>query len=110
MRNVMMMAALLALCGCTVTKTPEVVGGSKITGVVRLGFNEPALQKAQADMYLAQAAATRQCQAWGYATAEGYGAPIKTCSVISGTQCLNDAVILEYQCRGVAVQPTAAGW
>lgn len=107
MRNVILIAALL-LAGCTVTKDPEVVGGSKITGVVRLGFNDPALLNAQADPYLAQATATRQCQQWGYATAEGYGQPIKTCSVVSGTQCLNESVILEYQCRGFAVPPTSA--
>ena len=108
MRNVILLAALL-LAGCTITKNPEVVGGNKLTGMVRLGFNEPALFNAKADPYLAQATATRQCQEWGFAMAESYGQPIKTCSVISGTQCLNESVILEYQCRGFAV-PQNAGW
>ncbi|HAZ54048.1 MAG TPA: hypothetical protein DCY50_03220 [Franconibacter helveticus] len=108
MRNAILLAALL-LAGCTLTKDPEVVGGNKLTGMVRLGFSDPALFDAKADPYLAQATATRQFQEWGFATAEGYGQPIKTCSVISGTQCLNESVILKYQCRGFAI-PHHSGW
>lgn len=99
------LAAILfvSLTGCTVTKTPEVIGGNQMLGLVQLGYDVPALQRARIDGYLTQATATKQCQAWGYDHAIAYGEPIDTCSVISGTQCLNESVTLNYQCQGVAL-------
>jgi len=102
------LAALLflSLAGCTITKNPEVTGGNQMMGLVQLGFDVPALQRARIDDYLALSTATKQCQNWGYDRAVRYGDPIYTCSVISGTQCLNESVTLNYQCQGVAL-PTA---
>jgi len=88
------------LAGCTIPKTPQVVGGNQSLGLVRLGFDVPALQRAKIDDYLALATATKQCQNWGFDHAVRYGDPITTCSVISGTQCMNESVVLNYQCQG----------
>lgn len=96
---------VLLLTGCTLTKTPEVIGGNQILGLVRLGFDLPVLQRAKIDDYLAQSTAAKQCQNWGYAHAVRFGDPIYTCSVTSGTQCLNESVTLNYQCQGVALTP-----
>ncbi|EKM0527387.1 YecR family lipoprotein [Cronobacter turicensis] len=111
MRKVIIITALLALSGCTITKTPEIVGGSKVTGTVRLGISEQPLQHAKVDNYVAQSMANRQCQDWGYAVAEAYGAPVKTCSVVTGTQCMTESIVLEYQCRGFTINNRAvSGW
>ncbi|EKY3117566.1 YecR-like lipofamily protein [Cronobacter turicensis] len=111
MRKVIFITALLALGGCTITKTPEIIGGSKVTGTVRLGISEQPLQHAIVDNYVAQSIANRQCQDWGYAVAEAYGAPVKTCSVVTGTQCMTESIVLEYQCRGFTINNRAvSGW
>lgn len=96
---------LFTLAGCTITKTPEVVGGNQMLGLVRLGFDVPALQRAKIDDYLAQGTAAKQCQSWGYDHAVRFGDPVTTCSLISGTQCMNESVILNYQCQGALITP-----
>lgn len=101
-------ALLLLLSGCTITKTPTIVDANQTTGTVRLGYNLAPLQKGKVDSYSAVSTATRQCQQWGFATALAYGNPITTCSVVSGTQCLAKSVVLEYQCRGIAINTTTA--
>lgn len=101
-------AVLLLLSGCTITKSPEVVATNPLTGTVRLGYTLAPLQKGKVDSYAANSTATRQCQQWGFATALPYGNPITTCSVITGTQCMAKSVVLEYQCRGIAINSTTA--
>lgn len=101
-------AMLVVLSGCTITKSPDVVDVNQTTGTVRLGYTLAPLQKGKVDSYAANSTATRQCQQWGFATALAYGNPITTCSVISGTQCLAKSVVLEYQCRGIAINTTTA--
>ncbi len=96
--------AAMLLAGCTASKTPVPVKGSEVAGVVRLGFDLAPLQTAKVDTYLAQSAASHQCQQWGYIAASPYGEPIKTCSLSSGALCLNQKVTLEYQCRGIGME------
>lgn len=103
MPKVLLLPLLVLLSGCTICKTPTVVGGNQTTGTVRLGYNLAPLQKGKVNNYLANGTATRQCRQWGFATAQPYGNPISTCSLVSGTQCLKESVILEYQCRGIAI-------
>jgi hypothetical protein len=98
-----LLAAML-LAGCTTNKTPVPVKSSEVAGVVRLGFDLSPLQTAKVDTYVAQSTASHQCQQWGYIAAFPYGEPIKTCSLTSGSLCLNQKVTLEYQCRGPGME------
>lgn len=105
MLRILSLILVTLVSGCTITKIPQLANGSQMTGTVRLGYDLMLLQHGKPDSYLAGATATRQCQQWGYATAQPYGNPITTCSLTSGTHCLSHSVILEYQCRGVAFAP-----
>ncbi|BCG09002.1 MULTISPECIES: YecR family lipoprotein [Buttiauxella] len=104
MKIVYLVLATVLLTGCTINKTPQPVKGSEVAGVVRLGFDLAPLQNGKVDTYIAQSAASHQCQQWGYVSAFPYGEPIKTCSVRSGALCLNQKVTLEYQCRGTGME------
>ncbi len=110
MKSMLLAAAVLLLAGCTITKEPQVSEVIQTTGVVRLNFNEAMLQNARFDEYTTHGTATRQCQQMGYATAAAYGQPIRTCSVFSGSLCLNDKITLQYQCQGLALSPAATGY
>lgn len=55
------------------------------------------------DDYVNNGTATKACQHMGYATASAYGQPIKTCTLISGSLCLNESVTIQYKCQGYAV-------
>lgn len=94
---------LLTLVGCSVNRQADVSDVDTTSGIVRLTYGQAMLQSATTDPYIAQGTATRQCQQAGYATAVAYGQPITTCTVTSGSLCLNEKVTLQYQCRGVAV-------
>ncbi|BDH45384.1 lipoprotein [Salmonella enterica subsp. enterica serovar Choleraesuis] len=101
----------LLLAGCSLPKTPEVVGGSQTSGIVRLGYDLPLLQRAVIDEELATRTAARQCQSWGYGEAVPFGAPINHCALISGSGCINQQIVMEYQCRGVnTLTPPPAVW
>ncbi|OAT32234.1 putative outer membrane lipoprotein [Buttiauxella brennerae ATCC 51605] len=104
MKTVYLVLAAALLTSCTINKTPQPVKGSEVAGVVRLGFDLAVLQNGKVDSYIAQSAASQQCQQWGYIAAFPYGEPIKTCSLTSGALCLNQKVTLEYQCRGVGME------
>lgn len=107
MKSLFLVASLMLLAGCTITKEPEVSDVNPTTGVVRLTFNEAVLQKARFDDYTTHGTATRQCQQMGFAEATAYGQPIYTCSLTSGSVCLNETITLQYQCRGIS-QPYPA--
>ena len=102
MNKICVAASLLLLAGCTITKEPKVSSVDTASGVVRLSFNEAMMQTARYDNYTTQGTANKQCQQMGYATAVAFGQPIATCSVISGSVCMNTTVTLQYQCRGIA--------
>lgn len=102
-RSIALLTALL-MSGCTINKTPEPVKGSKVAGVVRLGFDKSPLQNARVDTFIALSAASHQCQQWGYISALPYGEPITTCSVTGGSLCLSQQVTLEYQCQGIGME------
>lgn len=108
MNKIVVAAALLLLAGCTITKEPQVSSVDTTSGIVRLSFNEAMLQSARYDSYTTQGTANKQCQQMGYATAVAYGQPISTCSVISGSICMNTKVTIQYQCRGIAFNQTSA--
>ncbi len=96
---------MMGLAACTLHKTPVISGGSQVDGIVRMSYELPPLQRATVDSYLAQSTASRQCQNWGFANAVPYGQPITTCSLISGSSCMNETVTLEYQCQGISPVP-----
>ncbi|WP_438884837.1 YecR family lipoprotein, partial [Bacillus cereus group sp. BC327] len=91
---------LLLLAGCTITRQAEVSHVDAPNGVVRLNYNQAMLQNARYDAYLTNGTATRECQSMGYATASFYGEPIKTCSLVSGSVCLNETMTIQYKCLG----------
>ncbi|MGK9175480.1 YecR-like lipofamily protein [Yokenella regensburgei] len=106
MNKLVVAAALLLLTGCTITKEPKVSSVDTTSGIVRLNFSEAMMQSARYDSYTTQGTANKQCQQMGYATAVAYGQPVSTCSVYSGSVCMNTTVTLQYQCRGVAFNQT----
>ncbi|WLI76110.1 YecR family lipoprotein [Kosakonia sp. H02] len=103
-------ASLMLLAGCTLTKEAEVSSVDTTSGLVRLSFNQTMMQNARYDEYTAQGTANKQCQQMGYATAVPYGQPVQTCSLISGSACMNTKITIQYQCRGVAFDRTKATW
>ncbi|MGG5838622.1 MULTISPECIES: YecR family lipoprotein [Enterobacteriaceae] len=110
MKNVIIAGALLLLAGCNVTRQAEVSSADAPNGVVRLNYNQAMLQNAHYDAYLTNGTATRECQSMGYATASFYGQPIKTCSLVSGSLCLNETMTIQYKCLGYATTPGAQPW
>jgi len=110
MKRIVVAASLLLLAGCTMTKQAEVSSVDTISGLVRLSYNQSMMQTAKYDAYTAQGTANKQCQQMGYATAVPYGQPVQTCSLISGSVCMNTKVTIQYQCRGVAFTQTKPTW
>ncbi|MCU6674412.1 YecR-like lipofamily protein [Leclercia adecarboxylata] len=96
---------LLLLAGCSVTRQAEVSSVDVTSGVVMLNYDQAMLQNARYDDYVTSGTATRKCQAMGYSTAMAYGQPVKTCSLISGSLCLNETMTIQYQCHGYAPRP-----
>ncbi|MCG7782369.1 YecR family lipoprotein [Lelliottia amnigena] len=107
MKRLFLAGALLLLAGCNVTRQAEVNSVDSTSGVVRLNMGQAILQNSHYDDYVTNGTATRECQAMGYATASAYGQPIKTCTVVSGSLCLNESVTIQYKCQGFAINPSA---
>lgn len=111
MKRVFVAAAMLFLAGCSVTRQAQVSSLDAPNGIVRLDYGQAMFQNARYDDYVTNGTATKACQSMGYATASAYGQPIKTCTVISGSLCLNESVTIQYKCMGYAVNPhTANPW
>ncbi|MDY1039113.1 YecR family lipoprotein [Lelliottia sp. CFBP8978] len=107
MKRLLVAGLLLLLAGCSVTRQAEVSHTDAPNGIVRLNYGQAMLQNAHYDAYVTNGTATRECQSMGYATASFYGQPIKTCSIFSGSVCLNESVTIQYKCLGYAVNPSA---
>lgn len=107
MNRLLVAASLMLLAGCTFTKEAQVSEVDTTSGLVRLSFNQPMMQTARFDTYTAQGTANKQCQQMGYASAVPFGQPVQTCSLISGSVCMNTKVTIQYQCRGMAFTHTA---
>ena len=103
---------LLLLAGCGVTRQAEVSSVDVTSGVVMLNYGQAMLQNARYDDYVTSGTATRECQAMGYNTAMAYGQPVKTCSLISGSLCLNETMTIQYKCYGYAppLVVTTSAW
>lgn len=99
-----MIGLLLLLAGCGITRKAEVSSVDVTSGIVRLNYGQPIFQTSHYDDYVTNGTATRECQAMGYNTAMAYGQPVETCSVISGSLCLNKTLTIQYQCHGYAPQ------
>lgn len=102
--------AAIALSACTVHRQANVTDVDSTSGIVRLTYGQAMLQSATTDAYVANGSATKQCQQLGYATAVAYGQPVTTCTVISGSLCMNQSVTIQYQCRGIAITPTTSAY
>jgi hypothetical protein len=96
-------AATLVLSACTVHRQANVTDADATSGIVRLTYGQAMLQSATTDDYVANGTATKQCQQMGYATAVPYGQPVTTCTVTTGSLCMNQRVTIQYQCRGIAI-------
>lgn len=105
MKKLIPVAAAILLSACVVHRQANVTDADANSGIVRLTYGQAMLQSATTDDYVANGTATKQCQQMGYATAVAFGQPVKTCTVTSGSLCMNESVTLQYQCRGVAVTP-----
>ncbi|MFH2244861.1 YecR family lipoprotein [Enterobacter sichuanensis] len=105
MKRVIVAGAILLLVGCTVPRQAEVSSLDAPNGIVRLDYGQAALQNAYSDEYVNNGTAAKACQRMGYATASAYGQPIKSCTLISGSLCLNESVTIQYKCMGYAVNP-----
>ncbi len=112
MNKILVAASLLLLAGCSITKEPKVSNVDNTNGLIRLSFSQAMMQDAHYDEYTTQGTANKQCQQMGYATAVAYGQPISTCSLISGSVCMNTTITIQYQCRGMALNrtPTIGAW
>ncbi|MDR3104516.1 MAG: YecR-like lipofamily protein [Yokenella regensburgei] len=109
MHKLCLLAAVMALSACTVTRQAEVTDVDATSGIVRLTYGQAILQSARTDDYVANGTATKQCQQMGYATAVRFGQPVPTCSTTSGALCLNKTITIQYQCRGIAFTPATPG-
>ncbi|MBM3073157.1 hypothetical protein HV346_13670 [Enterobacter sp. RHBSTW-00994] len=107
MKRVFVAGAILLLAGCSITRKAEVSSIDVPGGIVRLDYGQAMLQNAHYDDYVTNGTATRECQNMGYATASAYGQPIKTCTLTSGSLCLNESMTIQYKCLGYAVNPNA---
>ncbi|WP_296263747.1 YecR family lipoprotein [uncultured Enterobacter sp.] len=107
MKRVIIAGTILLLAGCNVNRQAEVSHLDAPNGIVRLDYGQAMLQNAQSDAYVNNGTAVKACQGMGYATASAYGQPVKTCTLISGSLCLNESVTIQYKCMGYAVNPNA---
>lgn len=105
MKKLVPFALAMVLSACAVHRQANVTDADANSGVVRLTYGQAMLQSATTDSYVANGTATKQCQQMGYAMAVPFGQPVTTCTVISGSLCMNESVTLQYQCRGIAVTP-----
>lgn len=104
MNKTLIGTAALLLSACAVQRQAEVSEVDANSGIVRLTYGQAMLQSASTDTYVADGTAAKACQKLGYASAFAYGQPVTTCSVTSGSLCVNQRVTLQYQCRGAAVR------
>lgn len=107
MKRVFVAGTILLLAGCNINRQAEVSTLDAPNGIVRLDYGQAMLQNAYSDEYVNNGTAAKACQSMGYATASAYGQPIKTCTLISGSLCLNESVTIQYKCMGFAVNPKA---
>jgi len=105
MKRLCTVGLVLLLAGCGITRKAEVSSVDVTSGIVRLDYGQPIFQTSHDDAYITSGTATRECQAMGYSTATAYGQPVETCSVISGSLCLNSTLTVQYQCQGYAPRP-----
>lgn len=102
MKKSLIAAGVLLLSACSVERQAEVSEVDANSGIVRLTYGQAMLQDASTDRYVADGTAAKACQKLGYASAFAYGQPVTTCSVTSGSLCMNEKITLQYQCRGAA--------
>ena len=102
MKKVMIVASMaLALAACaTVTKQMVPVSGSRADGTVKLAFTYGMFEKVAIDYPAANASAAQRCVAWGYKSAEPFGAAQTICQASGEYGCTQTLVTMEYQCLG----------
>lgn len=105
MKRVIVAGTILLLAGCSVNRQAEISSLDAPNGIVRLDYGQAVLQNAWSDEYVNNGTAVKVCQGMGYATASAYGQPVKTCTLISGSLCLNESVTIQYKCMGYDVNP-----
>lgn len=98
MKKVSFAVALLLLAGCSVTREATVSSMDAPGGIVRLEAGQAMLQDTRYDEYVTHGTATRACQSMGYSTAASYGEPVTTCTLFSGSLCMNEKITLQYKC------------
>ncbi|WP_253377777.1 YecR family lipoprotein [unidentified bacterial endosymbiont] len=107
MKTVIVAVTTLLLAGCSINRQAEVSHLDAPGGIVRLNYGQAMLQNAHSDVYVNKGSAEKACQSMGFATASAYGQPIKTCTLISGSLCLNETVTIQFKCMGYAISPNA---
>jgi len=107
MKRVFVAGTILLLAGCSINRHAEVSRMDAPNGIVHLNYGQALFQNAYSDTYANNDMAAKACQSMGFATASAFGQPIKTCTLISGSLCLNESVTIQYKCMGYAVTPNA---
>ena len=100
--------SILLLSGCVIPKDWSATGGSRADGVVRLSYEEAALEIAELNEQQAISLATQRCKVWGYGGAEAFGGVTRQCNSPSGMGgCSRWLVTKEFQCTGTGTQPAS---
>lgn len=103
MKRIIIAGTILLLAGCSINRQAEISSTGCPKRNCAPDYGRAMLQNARSDEYVNNGTATKACKHMGYATASAYGQPIKTCTLISGSLCLNESVTIQYKCQGYAV-------
>jgi len=93
-----LLIATLALSGCAVIKTPQVMGGSKADGIVELSYNYGGFEDPEVDWSAARRRAATSCSNWGYTGATPFGGTSSRCRSYNQYGCNAWTVTAKYQC------------
>ena len=96
MTRLLLLALLLS--GCTVTKVPVALDGSRADGTVEMGYEYGSLETPQVDWEQTRQNAAARCQRWGYSNAEAFGGSKRQCVIGDAFGCSRYLESVEYQC------------
>ncbi|QDE47137.1 hypothetical protein EIN43_01405 [Enterobacter hormaechei] len=102
MKRIIIAGTILLLAGCSINRQAEISSTDAPNGIVRLDYGVPCCKTPGLMSMLITVRQPKPVN-MGYATASAYGQPIKTCTLISGSLCLNESVTIQYKCQGYAV-------
>ena len=96
LKPILIVAALVVVSGCAVTKDYAATGGSKADGTVELSYQVGPFEKVTPNEVQGVSLATQRCESWGYKATEAFGGVNRECE--SGGYVKNCTVTKEFQC------------